>query len=70
MSTSSYEWLHLEGQAPIKGWLRGVQLEDRAHEQLRNIAAMPFAGLRVAVMPDVYLGIGATAGGRLSSEPC
>src|SRR3546814_1353482 len=62
MDTSNYEWLHLEGQTPIKGWVRGVQLEDRAHEQLRNIASMPFVGPWVAVMPDVHLGIGATVG--------
>src|SRR3546814_20945191 len=62
MDTSNYEWLHLEGQTPIKGWVRGVQLEDRAHEQLRTIASMSFVGPWVAVMPDVDLGIGATVG--------
>ncbi|RXR06083.1 RtcB family protein [Pseudoxanthomonas composti] len=62
MSTH-YELLHAEGSAtPIKGWVRGVPLEAQAHAQLRNIAAMPFVGPWVAVMPDVHLGKGATVG--------
>ena len=60
---SQYEWLHAEGSAtPIKGWVRGVPLEEQAHQQLRNIAAIPFVGPWVAVMPDVHLGKGATVG--------
>ena len=57
-----YELLHAEGDTPIKGWVRGVPLESQAHEQLRNIAALPFVGPWVAVMPDVHLGKGATVG--------
>ncbi|WP_425602290.1 RtcB family protein [Luteimonas aquatica] len=61
--TTHYELLHAEGSAtPIKGWVRGVPLEAQAHEQLRNIAAIPFVGPWVAVMPDVHLGKGATVG--------
>lgn len=60
---SQYELLHAEGSAtPIKGWVRGVPLEDQAHAQLRNIASIPFVGPWVAVMPDVHLGKGATVG--------
>lgn len=60
---SQYELLHAEGSAtPIKGWVRGVPLEEAAHQQLRNIAAIPFVGPWVAVMPDVHLGKGATVG--------
>ena len=60
---STYELLHAEGSAtPIKGWVRGVPLEDQAHAQLRNIASIPFVGPWVAVMPDVHLGKGATVG--------
>ncbi len=58
-----YELLHAEGTpTPIKGWVRGVPLEAQAHEQLRNIASVPFVGPWVAVMPDVHLGKGATVG--------
>lgn len=60
---SNYELLHAEGSpTPIKGWVRGVPLEDQAHAQLRNIASIPFVGPWVAVMPDVHLGKGATVG--------
>jgi tRNA-splicing ligase RtcB len=60
---STFELLHAEGSStPIKGWVRGVPLEEQAHEQLRNIAAIPFVGPWVAVMPDVHLGKGATVG--------
>jgi tRNA-splicing ligase RtcB (3'-phosphate/5'-hydroxy nucleic acid ligase) len=60
---STYELLHAEGSpTPIKGWVRGVPLEDQAHAQLRNIASIPFVGPWVAVMPDVHLGKGATVG--------
>jgi tRNA-splicing ligase RtcB len=45
MQTSQFELLHAEGSTtPIKGWVRGVPLEDQAHEQLRNIASIPFVG--------------------------
>ncbi len=62
MSTR-FELLHAEGSTtPIKGWVRGVPLEQQAHEQLQNIASIPFVGPWVAVMPDVHLGKGATVG--------
>ncbi|RNF83118.1 RtcB family protein [Montanilutibacter psychrotolerans] len=58
-----YELLHAEGSTtPIKGWVHGVPLEEQAHRQLQNIAALPFVGPWVAVMPDVHLGKGATVG--------
>lgn len=64
-----YELLHAEGSAtPIKGWVRGVPLEAQAQQQLRNIAAMPFVGPWVAVMPDVHLGIGATVGSVIPTK--
>jgi tRNA-splicing ligase RtcB len=60
---TNYKLLHAEGSAtPIKGWVHGVPLEAQAHEQLRNIASIPFVGPWVAVMPDVHLGKGATVG--------
>ena len=58
-----YELLHAQGAStPIKGWVRGVPVEDKARQQLRNITTLPFVGPWVAVMPDVHLGIGATVG--------
>ena len=61
--TQSFEFLHAEGSpVPIKGWVRGVPLDDGAHRQLQNIARVPYVGPWVAVMPDVHLGKGATVG--------
>ena len=68
MDTSGYELLHHEGETPIKGWVRGVPLEDQARAQLRNIASLPFVGPWVAVMPDVHLGIGATVGSVVPTQ--
>lgn len=66
---STFELLHAEGSTtPIKGWVRGVPLDDKAHAQLRNIAAMPFVGPWVAVMPDVHLGKGATVGSVIPTQ--
>ena len=63
MNGHSYELLHAEGSpTPIKGWVKGVPLEAQAHQQLQNIAGIPFVGPWVAVMPDVHLGKGATVG--------
>ncbi len=46
----------------IKAWVQGVQLEEKATQQLRNTASMPFIHSHIAVMPDVHLGLGATVG--------
>jgi tRNA-splicing ligase RtcB len=55
--------LHAEqGSVPVKGWVRGVPVDEGARRQLRNIAALPHVGPWVAVMPDVHLGKGATVG--------
>ncbi|WP_435007967.1 RtcB family protein [Tundrisphaera lichenicola] len=47
---------------PIYGWTDGVQVEEKALGQLRNVARMPFIHHHVAVMPDVHWGMGATVG--------
>jgi len=57
-----FELLHAEGATPIKAWVRGVPVDSLAREQLANIAAVPFVGPWVAVMPDVHVGKGATVG--------
>jgi tRNA-splicing ligase RtcB len=49
-------------RAPIKAWTRGVQIEESAMAQLRNVASLPFIHRHVAVMPDVHWGMGATVG--------
>ncbi len=58
---SNFEVIESRGKAPIKAWIKGVQLEDAAREQLLNVSSLPFVqGL--AVMPDVHWGMGATVG--------
>ncbi len=56
------------GRFPIKAWTKGVQVEDVAVEQLRNIANMPFIHKHIAVMPDVHWGMGATIGSVIATK--
>jgi tRNA-splicing ligase RtcB len=51
-----------KGRVPIKAWIDGVELEEEARRQLRNVAALPFIHHHVAVMPDCHWGMGATIG--------
>lgn len=67
MTDTGYIYEETKGK-PIKHWTQGVQLEDRAHEQLRNIAAMPFIHKHVAVMPDVHWGMGAAIGSVIATK--
>lgn len=53
---------------PIKAWTKGVQLEDSARSQLKNIAGLPFIFKHVAVMPDVHWGMGATVGSVIATK--
>jgi len=57
-----------EGKLPIKAWVDGVQLEETALQQLKNIAGLPFIHKHVAVMPDVHWGQGATVGSVIATK--
>ncbi len=46
---------------PIKAWTEGVEVEEAAIAQLRNVASLPVVN-GLAVMPDVHWGNGATVG--------
>ena len=35
-------------RVPIKAWIRGVQLEEQARQQLANLASLPFVFKHVA----------------------
>jgi len=48
--------------SPIKAWTNGIPVEDRALEQVKNLASMGFITNHVAIMPDVHWGMGATIG--------
>ena len=50
------------GRFPIKAWTKGVQVEDVAVDQLRNLASLPFIHKHIAVMPDCHWGMGGPIG--------
>jgi len=52
----------------IKAWVDGVEFEDEAYGQVRNLASLPFIFKHVAVMPDVHWGMGATIGSVFASK--
>lgn len=60
--------INTESRVPIKLWTDGVQVEDAAMQQLRNVASMPFVNPHVAAMPDVHWGMGATVGSVIPTE--
>ena len=63
----SYEVI-AESRLPIKAWIKGVQLEDAARQQLLNVADLPFIHKHVAAMPDVHWGMGATIGSVIPTK--
>ena len=58
---SKYQQIKTDG-VPIKAWIDGVPVDDKAIDQLRNVASLPIVHGWVAAMPDVHWGIGATVG--------
>lgn len=62
-----YEVIESSG-VPIKAWTRGVQVEESAKQQLKNLAGLPFIHKHVAAMPDVHWGMGATVGSVIATK--
>lgn len=52
----------------VKAWVDGVPVEDKARQQLANVAGMPFVYKWVAAMPDVHFGRGATVGSVIPTD--
>ncbi|MCK4816186.1 RtcB family protein, partial [bacterium] len=52
----------------IKHWTKGVDLDDRALEQLRSTANLPFIHKHLAAMPDTHWGMGATIGSVIATK--
>lgn len=67
MTNRNYE-VFTDNHKPIKAWVRGVELEPEALNQLRQTASLPFIHSHVAVMPDVHAGIGATVGSVVATR--
>ena len=68
MNINKYNVIKPENGVPIKAWTKGVQLEEAAEKQLRNVAQLPFIHKWVAAMPDVHWGIGATVGSVIPTK--
>lgn len=67
MTKQNFELIESYGK-PIKAWIRGVQVDDGAKQQLRNVASLPFIHKHIAVMPDVHWGMGATVGSVIATN--
>ena len=67
-SKRSYDVIDRPGAKPIKAWTRGVPFDDKAKDQLENIARLPFVHKWVAAMPDVHVGKGATVGSVIATD--
>lgn len=63
----TFEFIESDGRQ-IKAWTRGVQVEEAAKQQLRNLASLPFIYKHVAAMPDVHWGMGATVGSVIATK--
>lgn len=46
----------------VKMWTGGMEVEQAALDQIRNISMLPILAGHVAIMPDVHMGKGATVG--------
>jgi tRNA-splicing ligase RtcB len=53
---------------PVKLWTQLHEVESAALDQLKGIAALPWAFHHVAVMPDVHFGKGATVGSVIAMK--
>ncbi len=64
----AYDWSSHPNSKRIAAWTNGVPVEEKAIEQVSNIASMPFVLPHVAVMPDVHWGMGATVGSVIPTK--
>lgn len=62
MKKQNYIVIKEEGGVPVKAWVKGVLLDEKAEAQLKNVARLPFIHRHIAAMPDAHWGIGATVG--------
>lgn len=68
MSEFEFHGIPAGGHVPIKTWTKGVQVEEQALQQLRNLAMLPFVHKHIAAMPDVHWGMGATIGSVIATR--
>src|SRR6185312_7971688 len=65
---SAYEVIDAGNGKIVKAWKQGVPFEDKAIEQLKNTAQLPFIFKWLAAMPDCHWGMGATVGTVLPTQ--
>jgi tRNA-splicing ligase RtcB len=65
---ANYEYFQQGSGRPVKAWTHGVVFEEKAKDQVLNVASLPFIYKHVAVMPDVHYGLGATIGSVIPTE--
>jgi len=58
----THEIFDIPGGVPVRSWTVGVPFEEKAREQVRSVASLPFVCRWVVVMPDVHTRLGATVG--------
>jgi tRNA-splicing ligase RtcB len=63
-----FEIVREPGHKPVKAWTRGVLFDEKAKQQVLNVAKLPFVHGWVAVMPDVHWGMGATVGSVIPTD--
>lgn len=66
--SGTFEVFQVQGGHIIKSWTKGVPLDDKALDQLKNVSKLPFIHRHVAVMPDCHWGMGATIGTVLATN--
>ena len=64
----SFDEMVASNLVPIKAWTRGVPVDPKAQEQLKNTAMLPIIHPHMAVMPDVHWGLGATIGSVIPTK--
>ncbi len=55
-------------KVPIKAWVDGVDLDEKARDQLIQTAMLPFIHKHLAVMPDAHWGMGSTVGSVIATK--
>ena len=59
---SNFEIIEAGDGRIIKAWRKGVKFEEKAIDQLKNTARLPFIYKWMAAMPDTHWGMGSTVG--------
>lgn len=65
---SNYEVIEAGDGRFIKAWRKGVKFEEKAIEQLKNTASLPFIFRHISAMPDTHWGQGSTIGTVLPTQ--